>query len=275
MELTHHLQQILSDLEEDCLKEVEQLCSASLGKQYFAFSVEEVWMNFAIKAVLEIVCMLQSFNPEISKERLSSDVHSIVHSEVVVGGLRQQTQAALRNCVPFDRRKWLRNDIERHLARRRVLQGSLWRKVSFSLRWQLSLFIKDGKLQTTAAVAAGGAVVGSTGGGVFGLLTGSTFGAVCGLVPALMTFGLSVPVGAFVGGGAGMVTGAATGGTMGLCAGGLIGRSAYARRSVICSGASQAWKKANVFAGTVKDRANCSATYVKGCLVGGGTGGTA
>lgn len=275
MELTYHLKHILSDVEEDCLKEIEQLGAASLGKELFAYSVEKIWMKFATKAVLEMVCMLRSFNPDISKERLSSDVHHIVHSEVVVGSLRHPARVALRNCVPADRRKWLRHDIERHVARRRVQQGSLWRRVSFALRWQVAMFIKDSKLQTTAAVATGGAVLGSTGGGAVGLLTGSTFGAMCGLVPALLTFGLSVPVGAFVGGGAGMVTGAATGGTMGLVAGGLVGRSAYTRRSVICSGASQAWKKANVFAGTVKEHANFSAIYVKDCLVGGGTGGTA
>merc|ERR1719436_1721799 len=61
-------------------------------------------------------------------------------------------------------------------------------------------------VQVTAASAAGGAVTLGTAGGITGLATGGTLGAAIGLVPALFTFGLSIPIGAATGGGCGLVT---------------------------------------------------------------------
>lgn len=69
------------------------------------------------------------------------------------------------------------------------------------------------------ASAAGGAVVLGTGGGATGLATGGAVGAAVGLVPALFTFGLSVPLFAAVGGGCGLVVGTTVGGTTGAVAG--------------------------------------------------------
>merc|ERR1719384_1834751 len=61
----------------------------------------------------------------------------------------------------------------------------------------------DKDVQAAAACAAGGAAVLGTGGAATGLATGGTIGAAMGLVPAIFTFGLSVPVFAAVGGGCG------------------------------------------------------------------------
>jgi hypothetical protein len=68
------------------------------------------------------------------------------------------------------------------------------------------------------AVGGAGAAVGGAG----GLATGSTVGAVCGLIPAVFTFGLSIPVGMAIGGGAGLWAGTVSGG-----AAGLVGGAAY------------------------------------------------
>merc|ERR1712176_4965 len=65
-----------------------------------------------------------------------------------------------------------------------------------------------------------------------------TIGAAIGLVPAIFTFGLSIPVGAALGGG----IGATTGGTVGFGTGGALGYGIYTKRAEI-----------NGAAGSVKD----------------------
>jgi len=75
-------------------------------------------------------------------------------------------------------------------------------------------------------VATAGAVSGGTAGAAGGALTGGTLGALIGLVPALFTFGLSIPVFAVVGGGTGLVAGGAAG-TVG---GGAAGHLGYKYR---------------------------------------------
>lgn len=88
----------------------------------------------------------------------------------------------------------------------------------------------DKVVQVTAASAAGGAVVGGVGGGAAGLATGSTLGAVVGIVPAIFTFGLSIPVFAAIGGGCGLAAGTAMGGTTGAVVGGTCGYGIFSRR---------------------------------------------
>jgi len=85
--------------------------------------------------------------------------------------------------------------------------------------------VSDRQVQVTATAATGGAIVLGTGGGTVGLLTGSALGAVFGLIPALLTFGLSVPVFATVCGGTGLCAGAAIGGAAGLVGGAAAGYS--------------------------------------------------
>lgn len=90
-------------------------------------------------------------------------------------------------------------------------------------------------VQITCASATTGGVVLGTGGGVAGLATGAITGAAVGVIPALFTFGLSIPLGAMIGGTAGLCVGTAVGGTTGVVAGGTVGYGAYAKRLEIAS----------------------------------------
>lgn len=90
-------------------------------------------------------------------------------------------------------------------------------------------FAKKPQTQVTAASAAAGGVICGTGGGVVGLTTGGIAGAIVGIVPAIFTFGLSIPIGAAIGGGAGLCVGSTVGGTAGTIGGGAVGYTAYRR----------------------------------------------
>mmetsp|Transcript_71192 Transcript_71192/g.204144 ORF Transcript_71192/g.204144 Transcript_71192/m.204144 type:complete len:292 (+) Transcript_71192:3-878(+) len=85
----------------------------------------------------------------------------------------------------------------------------------------------DPRTQVAAASAVGGAVALGSGGAATGLVSGGVIGAVCGLVPAIFTFGLSIPIGAAIGGGVGCATGATVAGTAGFLGGGTVGYHAY------------------------------------------------
>merc|ERR1719203_1763355 len=63
-------------------------------------------------------------------------------------------------------------------------------------------------------------------GGAMGLLIGSASGAAWGCIPALLTFGLSIPVCAAVAGGTGLCFGASIGGGIGVMGGGVAGYGA-------------------------------------------------
>merc|ERR1712125_251203 len=78
--------------------------------------------------------------------------------------------------------------------------------------------------------------MGGGAGGAIGLATGVVAGGVVGIVPALFTFGLSIPVCAFVGGGAGLCVGTAVGGTTGAVGGGAVGYGTYSKRAEIAEG---------------------------------------
>merc|ERR1712217_612647 len=69
-----------------------------------------------------------------------------------------------------------------------------------------------------------------------GLATGAVAGGVVGILPALFTFGLSIPVFAVVGGSAGLCVGTAVGGTTGAAGGGAVGYGVYGKRSEIVDG---------------------------------------
>jgi len=96
---------------------------------------------------------------------------------------------------------------------------------------------QDPKAQATAAGATVGGVALGGAGGVAGLATGVVAGGFVGIVPALFTFGLSIPVCAFVGGGAGLFVGTAVGSTTGAVGGGAVGYGAYSKRAEIAEGA--------------------------------------
>ena len=80
--------------------------------------------------------------------------------------------------------------------------------------------------QTDAVVSyalKGGVAMGSLG-GASGSALGGVLGAVVGLPPAVLTFGLSVPVCATIGSSLGLCIGSVAGGSVGLLGGSVIGR---------------------------------------------------
>merc|ERR1719429_818111 len=117
--------------------------------------------------------------------------------------------------------------------------------------------VSDKGVQATAASAAGGGVVLGTGGAATGLAVGGAVGAAVGVVPAIFTFGLSIPFCAVVGGGCGLAVGAAAGGTTGVVAG-AGGYQAYSRRETI-----------RTAAGKLTEKARSSARILRSNLSGG------
>eukprot|EP00439_Symbiodinium_sp_Y106_P024116 s4671_g2.t4 len=208
MELAGSLQRCLEALELEFSKEVRKLEAPCDDLED---EIQCVQLKFADAAASEIVALLRSFNPELEEDDLSHDVHSIIHTQSVVGRLSTPMLAALRSFVPLKRGDWLARDIERHLFRQRRRQQSVWRKALAMLRRRGRSVAKDGQLRATALGVAAGAALGGSGAGALGLVAGGSFGAVCGLLPALVTFGVSVPTGAILGGTTGLVTGAAAG----------------------------------------------------------------
>jgi len=168
------------------------------------------------------------------------------------------------------------------------------------LKGQAHSVAMDRKFQVSAASAASGAVALGASGGATGLAAGGAFGAAIGLVPALFTFGLSVPIGAAIGGGAGLVVGTAVGGTIGAVGGGAAGYGAYSKKDDFSEAAQRvkvkaaetmqqvrgsstaAYDRAREAADTAKAQAYASAGYMaekasaaKSRLVGrSSTGGT-
>jgi len=90
------------------------------------------------------------------------------------------------------------------------------------------------KVQATVAGAAVGTVAGGVSGGGLGAFTGGAVGAACGVVPAFVTFGLSIPVMSAIGVMIGGSVGAVGGGGVGAATGAVIGHGSYVyRREVV------------------------------------------
>merc|ERR550532_2009818 len=87
--------------------------------------------------------------------------------------------------------------------------------------------------QVAAASATGSAVLVGSAGSAAGLLCGGAMGAVIGILPAIFTFGLSIPVGAVIGGGCGVAVGGVVGSSAGFTGGGVTGYLAYRKRAEI------------------------------------------
>jgi len=102
---------------------------------------------------------------------------------------------------------------------------------------------RDPRLRVTAGSAVGGAVVCAPAGGVTGGVAGMMAGGAVGLVPAIFTFGLSIPVCAAIGGGMGLCAGTIAGGSAGALSGGSIGYGSYTYRKEIKDSAQSAQKK--------------------------------
>ena len=127
-------------------------------------------------------------------------------------------------------------------------------------------------VKVTALSAASGAVTVGAGGGLLGMAAGAGVGAAVGVVPAIFTFGLSIPVGAFMGGAFGLCAGTAVGGSAGLVGGGSVGYYGYEHRAEIKSAAKGVTDKANAYTSSLKQRALASKEYAISLV--SGTGGT-
>lgn len=77
----------------------------------------------------------------------------------------------------------------------------------------------DRRVQVTAGGAGVGAAALGTAGAAGGALMGGTVGALIGVVPAVFTFGLSIPVGAIIGGSSGLLAGGAVSASVGFAGG--------------------------------------------------------
>jgi len=93
----------------------------------------------------------------------------------------------------------------------------------------------DRGFQVAAASAVSGGVVVGAGGAATGFFAGGALGAAVGVVPALFTFGLSIPVGAALGAGCGVAVGTTVGGATGFTGAGAIGYGAYVKRAEIAA----------------------------------------
>merc|ERR1712217_184622 len=123
-------------------------------------------------------------------------------------------------------------------------------------------------------VTSASTVVGGVTGVVVGSTIGTVTGAAIGLVPALFTFGLSIPAGAAMG----FCTGAVAGSTTGAVGGGALGYGGITYRKEIDANVRGAWGRMRTTVEHAKSKAADSASQMKGsvmALVGGSTGGTA
>merc|ERR1712070_460367 len=125
------------------------------------------------------------------------------------------------------------------------------------------------KVQVTAASAAGGAAVGAPVGGALGACSGVVVCGIVGLMPAIFTFGLSIPFCAAIGGGVGLCAGGTVGGSVGAVGGG----AAYTYQKEIGETCQHVQKKVVTSATAVQEKVVTSATELKLRL--SGTGGTA
>jgi len=138
---------------------------------------------------------------------------------------------------------------------------------------------RAGKLERHHVVIGGagaGAVAGGTAGGGVGTLAGGAIGAAVGIIPALCTFGLSIPFCAIVGGGIGLGVGTAAGGTGGAVAGGAAGYGGHKYRKEIGDGARGLKSGLGSSAGSVRVKVQERAAQARERIsaVLGGTGGT-
>jgi len=146
-------------------------------------------------------------------------------------------------------------------AQAQLLAATQYAKTkSAALSTNVRAAVKDQKVQVTAVSAVSGGVALGASGGATGLVAGGTIGAACGVVPAIFTFGLSIPIGAALGGVTGLCVGTVTGGAVGAVGGGAAGhyKDALAAKASGC-----------------KDFVADKTLQVKTKIVGGTTGGTA
>jgi len=123
--------------------------------------------------------------------------------------------------------------------------------------------VQDKHVQATAAGVLGGAATLGVSGGATGLAAGTVVGGAIGVLPALFTFGLSIPVGAAIGGGAGLAVGASVGAMAGSVTGGAAGYQAYAKREQIGEFRTNTVNKVTSGVDAVKGKGVASAQYLR------------
>jgi hypothetical protein len=135
----------------------------------------------------------------------------------------------------------------------------------------------DRCVQVSTASAAVGAVVGAPVGGIAGTCSGAMLGGAVGLVPALFTFGLSVPFCAAVGGGLGLCTGTVVGSSIGAVGSGSVAYGAYTYKKPICEKAEQVQQQLKGSAKQFRAKAIDSYSKAREAVSAqlSGTGGTA
>jgi hypothetical protein len=118
----------------------------------------------------------------------------------------------------------------------------------------------------TSTSAVAGAVVGGTSMGA----AGTVVGAAVGVVPAIFTFGLSIPAGALVG----LCVGTTVGSSTGAVGGGLLGYGGFTHRKRISEGVHSSWSKVKTTADHVKAKTIACAADAKERVVRASTGGS-
>jgi len=124
---------------------------------------------------------------------------------------------------------------------------------------KLKRVAKDTHAQVTlASAASGGTVLGALGGGL-GLVVGGAIGGAIGVIPALFTFGLSIPIGTIFGGCTGLVVGTSIGGAAGFLGAGTTGYGVYGKRVEIHKAACDVAK-------FTKDKVSRAGVYIQANL---------
>jgi hypothetical protein len=107
---------------------------------------------------------------------------------------------------------------------------------ALALKESTVTLVKHPHFQTVTISTGAGAITFGAVGGAFGCAGGVVVGGAVGTLPALFTFGTSIPIGAIIGGFLGTSAAALTAGTTGACIGGAAGHGAYLYRAQIKDG---------------------------------------
>lgn len=127
----------------------------------------------------------------------------------------------------------------------------------------------ESRAGVTTASAVTGAVVGGTSGGAFGTVAG----AAVGIVPAIFTFGLSIPAGAMIG----LCAGTTIGGSAGAVGGGVVGYTGYTVKQNYGKAIAESFQSSLSKAGNLKNKTFMRAAEAKESMksmVKGSTGGS-
>merc|ERR1740130_458433 len=125
------------------------------------------------------------------------------------------------------------------------------------------VLVRNPRFQSYTIATAGGAITFGSAGGAFGLASGVVVGSAAGVVPALFTFGLSIPAGAAIGGIGGLCTGTLVGST----AGGIGGFTTYKYRVEIKDGLMVVKVKAQDTLTTTQEKAAMVLNSTRGHVV--------